>query len=63
MKEFAEYIAIYSRYLTEESLYNNDNIGMKNIYTLSTRYNDIYAYCNYQNESGRFKSRRNLLLC
>ena len=35
MGKFAEYIAIYNRYLTADSLYETDNIGIKNIYTLT----------------------------
>lgn len=54
MKDFAEYIAIYNRYLTEESLYETDNIGIKNIYTLTRRYNNVYYYTNYQNEKNYF---------
>ena len=54
MKDFAEYIAIYNRYLTEESLYETDNIGIKNIYTLTRRFNNVYYYTNYQNEENYF---------
>ena len=54
MKDFAAYIAIYNRYLSEESIFEQDNIGIKNIYTLSRRYNNIYYYTNYQNEDNYF---------
>ena len=54
MEKFADYIAIYSRYLSEESLYETNNIGIKKIYTLTKRYNDIYSYTNYQNEDNYF---------
>ena len=54
MKDFAENIAIYNRYLTEESLYENNNIGIKNIYTLTRRFNNVYYYTNYQNEENYF---------
>lgn len=54
MKDFAEYIAIYNRYLTEEFLYETDNIGMNNIYTLTRRFNNVYYYTNYQNEENYF---------
>ena len=54
MKDFAEYIAIYSRYLSENSLYVNDNIGIKDIYTLANRHKDIYYYENYQNRDNYF---------
>lgn len=54
MEKFAEYIAIYNRYLSEETLFEKDNIGIKNIYTLSRRYNNVYYYTNYQNEDNYF---------
>ena len=54
MEDFAEYIAIYSRYLSEESLFERDDIGIKNIYALTRRYNNVYYYTNYQNENNYF---------
>lgn len=54
MKDFPEYIAIYNRFVSKESLYENNNIGTKNIYTLATRYNDIYYYNNYQKAENYF---------
>ena len=54
MRDFSEYIAIYNRYLTEESLYEADNIGIKNIYSLTRRFNNVYYYTNYQNEKNYF---------
>lgn len=54
MEDFAEYIAIYNRYLSEESIFEQDNIGIKDIYTLSRRYNNIYYYTNYQNKDNYF---------
>lgn len=54
MKDYSEYIAIYNRYLSKESLYENDNIGIKNIYTLARRYKDVFYYENYQNENNYF---------
>lgn len=54
MKDFSEYIAIYNRYLTADSLYETDNIGIKNIYTLTRRFNNVYYYTNYQNEKNYF---------
>ena len=54
MEKYAEYIAIYNRYLSEESLFERADIGIKNIYTLSKRYNNVYYYTNYQNESNYF---------
>lgn len=54
MEDFTEYIAIYNRYLTDESIYESNDIGIKNLYTLTRRYNDIYYYTNYQNEDNYF---------
>ena len=54
MKEFSEYIAIYNRYLTSSNLYEENNIGFKNLYTLSNRYADSYYYSNYQKENNYF---------
>lgn len=54
MEDYAEYIAIYNRYLSQESLFEKDNIGIKNIYTLSRRYNNVYYYTNYQNKDNFF---------
>jgi len=33
MEDVSEYIAIYNRYLSKESIFEKDNIGTKNIYT------------------------------
>ena len=54
MEDFAKYITIYNRYLSENSLYINDNIGIKDLYTLANRYKDIYYYENYQNRDNYF---------
>lgn len=54
MREYPDYIAIYNRYLSKEALYENDNIGIKNIYTLARRFKDIFYYQNYQNENNYF---------
>lgn len=54
MEKYAEYIAIYNRYLTQETIFEVNNIGIKNLYTLTDRYGDIYYYSNYQNESNYF---------
>lgn len=54
MGDFSEYITIYNKCLTQESLFEQDNIGIKNIYTLARRYNNIYYYTNYQNEDNYF---------
>lgn len=54
MEDYYDYIAIYNRYLKEESLFQKDDIGIKNIYNLSNRYNDIFYYQNYQKEDNYF---------
>ena len=54
MEDYYNYIAIYNRYLTDEVLFENNNIGIKNIYNLSSRYNDIFYYQNYQKEDNYF---------
>lgn len=54
MKDYPEYIAIYNRFLSKQSLYENDDIGIKNIYTLAKRIKDVFYYENYQNENNYF---------
>ena len=54
MEKFAEYIAIYNRYLREQFLYENNDIGIKNVYTLANRYSEIYYYQNYQKTDNYF---------
>ena len=51
MEDWADYIAIYSRYLAKEDLYDSNIIGYKNLYTLTDRNKDNYYYSNYQNEN------------
>lgn len=54
-EEWADYITIYSKYLSNESLYKTDNIGYKNLYTLTDRtLSNFYYYTNYQNEKNYF---------
>ena len=55
-EEWADYIInIYNKYLSSESLYKSNNIGYKNLYTLTDRtLNDFYYYTNYQNEKNYF---------
>ena len=50
MKDYAEYIAIYNRYLTSEEIYESNNVGFKNLYTLTNKSRDYVYYINYQNE-------------
>ena len=54
MEKWADYICIYSRYLVDESLFEADNVGLKNIYTLSDRHQGLHYYHNYQNENNYF---------
>lgn len=54
MKEYADYIAIYNRYLTDETIFETNNIGLKNLYTLSERYTVHYRYTNYEKGSNYF---------
>ena len=49
-QEYYKYITIYNKYLSNENLYENNNIGLKNLYTLSERYTDIFYYEKYENE-------------
>lgn len=54
-EEWDDYINIYNKYLSSESLYKSNNIGYKNLYTLTDRtLNDFYYYTNYQNEKNYF---------
>ena len=54
MKQYAKYIAIYNRYLTQETTFEVNNIGIKNLYMLTDRNKDIYYYTNYQNVDNYF---------
>ena len=54
MKEYYEYIAIYNRFTTSESIYESNDIGYKNMYTLSSRYRDVHYYENYQKEDNYY---------
>lgn len=54
MEKYADYIAIYNRYLTRESIFETNNVGLKNLYTLSERYLIDYRYTNYEKGSNYF---------
>ena len=54
MEDYYNYIAIYNRYLSDELLFEYNNMGIKNIYNLSSRYSDIFYYQNYQKEDNYF---------
>ena len=51
MKQYANYIAIYNRYLTNESIFETNDVGLKNLYTLSERYAIDYRYTIYEKSS------------
>ena len=51
MKQYADYIAIYNRYLTDESIFETNDVGLKNLYTLSERYTIDYRYTIYEKGS------------
>ncbi len=55
MSSCSSYIAIYSRYLESGTdIYEKDDVGLKNLYTLSTREKSQYSYMNYQKGSNYF---------
>ena len=54
MQEYSDYIAIYNRYLTNESIYEKNDIGNKNLYTLAEDYRKTYQYSDYEKESNYF---------
>ena len=54
MEKYADYIAIYNRYLTDESIFETNDVGLKNLYTLSERYLVDYRYTNYEKGSNYF---------
>lgn len=54
MMKYAEDIAIYNRYLSKDTIFEKNDIGIKNLYTLSTRYSNLYDYSNYQKGDNYF---------
>ena len=54
-EDFADMITIYDKYLTKESLYENDNIGLENILTCSREVLDpqncLYKKTSYEAEN------------
>lgn len=54
MEQYADYIDIYNRYLTDESIFETNDVGLKNLYTLSERYSVDYRYTNYEKGSNYF---------
>lgn len=54
MKKYADYMSIYNRYLTDESIFETNDVGLKNLYTLSERYLIDYRYTDYEKGSNYF---------
>lgn len=54
MEEWNEYIAIYNRFLKGESIYSSNDIGLDNLYVLTTKDNKQLYYYNYQNEKNYY---------
>ncbi len=54
MSQYADYIAIYNRYLTDESIFETNDVGLKNLYTLTERNEIDYRYTNYEKGSNYF---------
>ena len=54
MSQYADYIAIYNRYLTDESIFETSSVGLKNLYTLTERKSADYRYTNYEKENNYF---------
>ena len=54
MKQYVDYIVIYNRFLTDESIFETSNVGLKNLYTLSERYEIDYRYTNYEKGKNYF---------
>ena len=54
MVDYTDYIAIYNRYLADVDLYEEDSVGLKNLYTLTTKNVDYATYYNYQNEKNYY---------
>ena len=48
IEDYYEYIAIYNRYLTDESIFENDNIGLKQLYNFVDRENRKFYYSKYE---------------
>ena len=54
MEQYPDYIAIYNRYLTDESIFETNNVGLKNLYTLSERKLVDSRYTNYEKGNNYF---------
>lgn len=55
MAKYSDYIAIYNRYLSDDvNIYERNDVGLKNLYTLTERNASQYTYMNYQKGSNYF---------
>lgn len=55
MAKYSDYIAIYNRYLSDDvNIYEKNDVGLKNLYTLTERNASQYTYMNYQKGSNYF---------
>lgn len=55
MTKYSDYIAIYNRYLSDDvNIYERNDVGLKNLYTLTERNASQYTYMNYQKGSNYF---------
>ena len=55
MAKYSDYIAIYNRYLSDDgNIYEKNDVGLKNLYTLTERNSSQYTYMNYQKGSNYF---------
>ena len=48
IENYYEYIAIYNRYLKDEDIFENNNIGLKQIYNFVDRENTKFYYSKYE---------------
>jgi len=54
MVDIAEQVALYSKFLTEKSLYTRDDIGYKNLFTCANGSYDIFERIEYGNLEDNF---------
>ena len=48
IEDYYDYIAIYNRYLTDEDIFENNNIGLKQMYNFVDRVNEQFYYSKYE---------------
>ena len=54
MQKYADYIAIYNRCKTDKNIYEDNTVGVKNLYTCVEMYNSAYKYINHQKGSNYY---------